>query len=121
MRISDWSSDVCSSDLVFIPLKLMLPDADIPVAQLSLLDTLDPVAHLAAGRALTPLRDDGVLIVGSGMSFHNMQAYGDPRFGPVSDPFVAWPRASFAAPPAERHPRLASCASATAAPPQQRT
>src|SRR3546814_16523350 len=84
----------------------MLPDADIPVAQLSLLDTLDPVAHLAAGRALTPLRDDGVLIVGSGMSFHNMQAYGDPRFGPVSDTFDAWLRAALAAPPAERHARL---------------
>ncbi|HEY9546998.1 MAG TPA: class III extradiol ring-cleavage dioxygenase [Solimonas sp.] len=100
---------------VFIPLKLMLPDADIPVAQLSLLDTLDPVAHLAAGRALTPLRDDGVLIVGSGMSFHNMQAYGDPRFGPVSDTFDAWLSAAIAAPPAERHARLSRWDEAPAA------
>jgi 4,5-DOPA dioxygenase extradiol len=61
---------------VFIPLMVALPDADIPVAQLSLRSDLDPAAHIAAGRALAPLRDQGVLIVGSGMSFHNMQVRG---------------------------------------------
>lgn len=75
---------------VFIPLKLMFPEADIPVVALSLRADLDPAAHLSAGRALAPLREEGVLIVGSGMSFHNMRGYGDPRYGPVSDSFDAW-------------------------------
>jgi aromatic ring-opening dioxygenase catalytic subunit (LigB family) len=75
---------------VFIPLKLVVPEAEIPVVALSLRRDLDPVAHLAAGVALAPLRDEGVLILGSGMSFHNMQGYGDPRFGPISDDFDAW-------------------------------
>lgn len=75
---------------VFIPLKLMFPDADIPVVQLSLRCDLDPVAHLQAGQALASLRNQGVLIVGSGMSFHNMRGYGDPQFGPISDQFDRW-------------------------------
>ena len=75
---------------MFIPLKLMFPDADIPVVQLSLRADLDPQAHLDAGHALAALRNEGVLIVGSGMSFHNMRGYGDPRFGPISDAFDRW-------------------------------
>lgn len=59
---------------VFIPLKVAVPDAEIPTVQLSLRRDLDPAAHIAAGRALAPLRDENVLIVGSGMSFHNMAA-----------------------------------------------
>ncbi|WP_028672039.1 DODA-type extradiol aromatic ring-opening family dioxygenase [Saccharospirillum impatiens] len=57
---------------VFVPLILMHPEADIPVLQLSLIDSLDPQAHIALGKALSVLRDDGVMILGSGFSFHNM-------------------------------------------------
>jgi len=53
---------------VFIPLKLVRPEADIPVLQLSLRSDMDPQAHLELGRVLAPLREQGVLIVGSGMS-----------------------------------------------------
>ena len=86
----------------FIPLLLMFPQAQVPVVQLSLRRDLDPAAHLQAGRALAPLRDEGVLIVGSGMSFHNMRGYGDPRFGPVSDAFDDWLTAACTAPPPGR-------------------
>lgn len=74
---------------VFIPLLLATPAADIPVVQLSLRSDLDPAAHLAAGRALRPLRDEGVLIVGSGMSWHNMRGF-SPDFTQRSAVFDAW-------------------------------
>src|SRR3546814_19623657 len=91
MRISDWSSDVCSSDPapgapdlgrrvadllaaagiasdeehergwdhgVFVPMKVMAPEAEIPLLQLSLRADLDPAAHIAIGRPLAPLRSE---------------------------------------------------------------
>jgi len=58
---------------VFIPLKISFPGADIPIVQVSLCANLDPGTHINVGKALQPLRDEGVLIVGSGMSYHNMQ------------------------------------------------
>lgn len=57
---------------VFIPFKLIYPQANVPVLQLSLLKGLDPAAHIALGAALAGLRAEEVLIVGSGMSFHNL-------------------------------------------------
>lgn len=75
---------------VFVPLKLVFPDAHIPLIEMSVDRDLDPALHVAAGRALAPLRDEGVLIIGSGMSFHNMRGYGDPRSTAPSQAFDQW-------------------------------
>ncbi|WP_130472768.1 DODA-type extradiol aromatic ring-opening family dioxygenase [Candidatus Magnetaquicoccus inordinatus] len=75
---------------MFIPLKVIFPAAQIPVVQLSLQASMDPRLHLQAGRALAPLREQGVAIIGSGMSFHNMRGYGKPPFAPISDRFDQW-------------------------------
>lgn len=97
---------------MFVPLKLMFPEADIPVVQLSLRDDLDPAAHLAAGEALSPLRGEGVLIVGSGMSFHNMRGYGDARFTAPSEAFDDWLTQAVEAEPERRHAALSDWARA---------
>ncbi|MCF1474474.1 dioxygenase [Agrobacterium vitis] len=60
---------------VFIPLMVAYPDADVPVVMLSLKNTLDAESHLEIGKALQSLRDDNVLIIASGMSYHNMQMF----------------------------------------------
>jgi len=66
---------------LFVPLKIMYPEADIPCIQLSLLRGLDPAQHIRIGKALAGLGHDGLLVVGSGFSFHNMKAF----FTPDSD------------------------------------
>lgn len=91
---------------VFIPLKLVFPKADIPIVQLSLREDLDPGAHIEMGKALATLRDKNILIIGSGMSFHNMRAYGDARFSELSDEFDAWLTAAIESPTAEREALL---------------
>ena len=93
---------------VFIPLKVALPDADVPVVQVSLRRGLDPETHLAMGRALAPLRDEGVLIVGSGMSFHNMRRLlaGGPGVDADSLLFDRWLAETVALPRTERDARL---------------
>ena len=93
---------------MFIPLKLIFPNANIPVVQLSLHNSLDPEQHLEAGRALETLRDQDVLIIGSGMSFHNMRAYGNPQYGPVSDAFDDWLTKAVESSAQERHRSLAN-------------
>jgi aromatic ring-opening dioxygenase catalytic subunit (LigB family) len=60
---------------MFIPLKLMYPQADIPSQQISLLRGLDPSSHIALGKALGGLRSENILVIGSGFSFHNMGAF----------------------------------------------
>lgn len=87
---------------VFVPLKVAFPEADVPVVEMSVERDLDPALHLAAGRALAPLRDKGVVIIGSGMSFHNMRAYGDPRFTEPSQAFDRWLTAAVQSPKAAR-------------------
>lgn len=64
---------------MFVPLKLMYPEADIPCVQLSLVDTLDAATHLAMGQALQALDYDNLLVIGSGFSFHNMSAFRTPE------------------------------------------
>ncbi len=90
----------------FIPLKLSYPAANIPTIQLSLRKDLDPAAHLAIGRVLAPLRDEGVLILGSGMSYHNMRGFGNEAGRAVSEEFDAWLRQTAAAPAARRDEQL---------------
>ena len=75
---------------VFVPLKVAFPEAQIPVVTLSLAGSLDPALHLAAGRALAPLRGEGVLIVASGMSFHNLGGYFRPETAERARAFDAW-------------------------------
>ena len=87
---------------VFVPLKVAFPGAEIPVVTLSLASSLDPALHLAAGRALEPLRDEGVLIVGSGMSFHNLRAYMQPQTAERARAFDAWLTRAVESPAAER-------------------
>ena len=60
---------------LFIPLKLMYPEADIPSIQLSLIRGLDPAMHIALGKALGSLMQENILVIGSGFSFHNMNAF----------------------------------------------
>jgi len=99
----------------FVPLKLAYPDADVPTVQLSLQRGLDPGAHLALGRALAPLRDEGVFLVGSGMSFHNLRGFMDPRSKPVAAAFDAWLRETTLSPGPERERRLRDWEKAPAA------
>ena len=75
---------------VFVPLKVAFPEAQIPVVTLSLAGSLDPALHLAAGRALASLRDEDVLIVGSGMSFHNLRGYFRPETPERARAFDGW-------------------------------
>ena len=64
---------------LFVPLKIMYPEADIPCVQLSLIKGLDPLAHIKLGRALQRLGDPSMLLIGSGFSFHNMKAFFAPE------------------------------------------
>ncbi|MDP2806266.1 MAG: class III extradiol ring-cleavage dioxygenase [Gallionellaceae bacterium] len=93
---------------VFIPFKLIYPDADIPIVQLSLLNDLDPARHITLGRALAPLRSEGVLIVGSGLSYHNLRDFFRPYAiaDEASVQFDTWLGNAITATPATRENAL---------------
>ena len=77
----------------FIPLKLMYPEADIPTLQLSLLHGLNPTAHIKLGNALRELVNENILVLGSGFSFHNQNAFFGSELGgpdPKNDAFQDW-------------------------------
>jgi aromatic ring-opening dioxygenase catalytic subunit (LigB family) len=79
---------------MFVPLKILFPEARIPCVQLSLLKSLSPAEHLALGRQLGGLAEENLLVIGSGFSFHNLPEFFRPGIGP--DPgnmaFEAWLR-----------------------------
>jgi aromatic ring-opening dioxygenase catalytic subunit (LigB family) len=75
---------------VFVPLGLMYPEADIPIVMLSLKSDFDPAEHIRVGEALAPLRDEGVLIIGSGLTYHNMRNFGRDEATPVATAFEAY-------------------------------
>lgn len=85
----------------FVPAHVMYPDADVPLYQVSMRAHYDPAEHFALGRALAPLREEGVLIVGSGLSYHNLSLFG-PGARAASEAFDAWLSDTLAAEPQDR-------------------
>jgi aromatic ring-opening dioxygenase catalytic subunit (LigB family) len=98
----------------FVPLFVSWPDARVPVVQMSLRYGLDPEEHLALGRALAPLRDEGVVIIGSGLSYHNLRRFGPDATVP-SVQFDEWLAHALASDPATRTKELVAWEQAPAA------
>lgn len=102
---------------VFVPGMLMFPKADIPVVQISQRKDLSPQAHLELGRALEPLRQEGVLLVGSGMSYHNLRAFRQSDNRPIAgaDVFATWLKHTVCGPVHQRDAQLENWAKAPGA------
>ena len=98
----------------FSALVPIYPDADVPVVQLSLKQGLDPLTHLEVGRLLAPLRKEGVLIIGSGLSYHNLRAF-NANGAAASHAFDGWLQRTMSLPPQERVAELLKWEQAPAA------
>ena len=98
----------------FVSMKVAFPDAQIPVVQLSLIEGLDASEHLKMGQALAPLRDEGVLVIGTGNTFHNLQVVRAAMQGAAQGAreqaaaFDDWLQAAVTADPSARDERLRS-------------
>lgn len=99
---------------VFVPMLVIDPKAEIPVLMMSVESNLDPARHLAIGAALAPLRDDGVLVIASGSSYHNLRGIFMPGAG-ASFSFDAWLTETALADPETRAARLVAWAKAPGA------
>lgn len=79
---------------VWVPLRFLYPQADVPVVPVSIQPRLGPAHAFAVGRALAPLRARGVLVIGSGSITHNLHdlrgGYGEGREAPYVKPFIEW-------------------------------
>lgn len=78
---------------MFIPLKLMYPNADIPCIQISLIKGLDAASHIEMGKALRKLLNGKTLIIGSGFSYHNIMNFfeqGENSTDTANDEFQEW-------------------------------
>jgi aromatic ring-opening dioxygenase catalytic subunit (LigB family) len=71
----------------FVPLGLMYPEADVPIVLLSMKSGYDAAEHIRVGEMLQPLRDEGILILGSGLTYHNMRGFGNPASTTVASAF----------------------------------
>ncbi len=98
----------------FSVMEVMFPQADVPLFQVSMLKSYDPADHIAIGRALAPLRDEGVMIIGSGLSFHNLPLMRTDGAEP-SAAFDAWLYDAMMAPPEVRRQAILDWETAPAA------
>jgi aromatic ring-opening dioxygenase catalytic subunit (LigB family) len=90
----------------FVPLELMYPEADVPVVMLSLKSTYDPQEHIRAGKALAPLREEGVLIIGSGLTYHNMRGFGRDESTAVAQAFETYLQTAISRPEPEAREQM---------------
>jgi aromatic ring-opening dioxygenase catalytic subunit (LigB family) len=90
----------------FVPLWLMYPDADVPIVMLSMKSHYDPAEHIRLGQALQPLRDEGVLIIGSGLTYHNMRGFGRDEATPVARTFEDFLNHAITQPDADKRNQL---------------
>jgi aromatic ring-opening dioxygenase catalytic subunit (LigB family) len=78
---------------LFVPLKIIYPEADVPCIQLSLVNSLDSNEHIKIGKAISGLDYDNLLVIGSGFSFHNMKAFFTHKTAEteiMNEEFISW-------------------------------